>query len=63
VTYRATRRAPEPLTIVISEVRSDLDPPRVLGYLLPGRGRRELRADRILKVEPADSLDGSAPSV
>jgi DNA polymerase-3 subunit epsilon len=63
VTYRATRRAPEPLTVVISEVRSDVDPPRVLGYLLPGRGRRELRADRILKVEPADSLDGSAPSV
>jgi DNA polymerase-3 subunit epsilon len=63
LTYRATRRPPEPLTVVIAEVRSDLDPPRVLGYLLPGRGRRELRADRILKVEPADSLDGSAPSV
>ena len=53
VTYRAARRAPEPLSMVLLEVRSDLDPPRVVGYQLPGRGRRELRADRILRVEPA----------
>ncbi len=33
-------------------VRTDLDPPRVLGYLLPSRSRRELRADRILAIEP-----------
>lgn len=52
VTYRASRRAAEPLSMVLLEVRSDLDPPRVVGYLLPGRGRRELRADRILRVEP-----------
>ena len=32
---------------------ADLDPPRVIGYQLPGRGRRELRADRILRVDPA----------
>jgi DNA polymerase-3 subunit epsilon len=51
VTYRAARRAPEPLRMVITEVRSDLDPPRVMGYQLPGRGRRELRADRILRIE------------
>ena len=51
LTYRAARRPPEPLTMMITEVRSDLDPPRVLGYQLPGRGRRELRADRILRVE------------
>jgi hypothetical protein len=25
----------------------------VSGYELPGRGRRELRADRILRVDPA----------
>lgn len=55
VTYRAARRAPEPLQMVLLEVRSDLDPPRVVGYQLPGRGRRELRADRILRVEPAPS--------
>jgi DNA polymerase-3 subunit epsilon len=53
VTYRAAWRAPEPLEMVLVEVRSDLDPPRVVGYQLPGRGRRELRADRILRVEPA----------
>jgi DNA polymerase-3 subunit epsilon len=55
VTYRAARRPPEPLTMVLQEVRSDLDPPRVVGYQLPGRGRRQLRADRILRVEPAPS--------
>ncbi len=52
ITYRAARRAPEPLMMVVLEVRSDLDPPHVVGYQLPGRGRRELRADRILRVEP-----------
>jgi DNA polymerase-3 subunit epsilon len=53
VTYRAARRPPEDLSMVLLEVRSDLDPPGVVGYQLPGRGRRQLRADRILRVEPA----------
>jgi DNA polymerase-3 subunit epsilon len=53
VTYRAARRAPQPLSMVLLEVRSDLDPPGVVGYQLPGRGRRQLRADRILRIEPA----------
>ena len=26
------------MTMVVTEVRAGLDPPRVLGYLLPGRG-------------------------
>jgi DNA polymerase-3 subunit epsilon len=52
LTYRPSRRPPEPMLMVIQEVRSDLDPPRVMGYQLPGRGRRQLRADRILRVEP-----------
>jgi DNA polymerase-3 subunit epsilon len=53
LTYRPSRRGPEALRFVVTEVRSDLDPPRVIGYQLPGRGRRELRADRILRVDPA----------
>lgn len=53
LTYRPSKRGPAVVRMVILEVRSDLDPPRVLGYLLPGRGRRELRADRILRCEPA----------
>jgi DNA polymerase-3 subunit epsilon len=53
VTYRAARRSPEPLDMVLLEVLSDLDPPRVVGYQLPGRGRRQLRVDRILRIEPA----------
>jgi DNA polymerase-3 subunit epsilon len=55
VTYRPARRAPESLAMVLLEVRSDLDPPGVVGYLLPGRGRRQLRADRILRIEPASA--------
>ena len=53
LTYRPSRRGPEPLLMVLTEIRSDLDPPRVIGYQLPGRGRRELRTDRILRVDPA----------
>jgi DNA polymerase III subunit epsilon len=53
VTYRPSRRPPQALSMVLLEVRSDLDPPGVVGYLLPGRGRRQLRADRILRIEPA----------
>jgi len=53
VTYRPARRSPEPLEMVVLEVLSHLDPPRVVGYQLPGRGRRQLRVDRILRIEPA----------
>jgi DNA polymerase-3 subunit epsilon len=53
ITYRAARRPPQRLDMVLLEVSSDLDPPHILGYQLPGRGRRQLRADRILRVEPA----------
>ena len=59
VTYRPARRGPELLSMVLLEVRSDLDPPGVVGYQLPGRGRRQLRADRILRVEP--STGGTQP--
>jgi DNA polymerase-3 subunit epsilon len=53
VTYRAARKPPEPMHMVLTHVRTDLDPPRVMGYQLPGRGRRELRADRILRIDPS----------
>lgn len=49
--YRPRGRAPEPILMVLTEVVVGLDPPRVIGYQLPGRGRRELRADRILRIE------------
>lgn len=52
VTYRPRAKAPMTLTMVIQTVNADHDPPHVTGYLLPGRGRKELRADRILRVEP-----------
>jgi DNA polymerase-3 subunit epsilon len=53
VTYRPARRGAETMTMVLTEVRRDVDLPRVMGYQLPGRGRRELRADRILRVDAA----------
>lgn len=53
IRYRPAHRGPEDLRYVVTDVREDLDPPRVLGYLLPSRSRRELRADRILAIEPA----------
>jgi DNA polymerase-3 subunit epsilon len=59
VRYRPSGKRPVEMSLVIKEVRTDLDPPRVLGYLLPGRGRRELRADRILAVDPPE---GGPPS-
>jgi len=51
VIYRPAHRGPERLTIVLTA----LVPPHAIGYLLPGRGRRELRIDRILRLEPASS--------
>jgi DNA polymerase III subunit epsilon len=53
VRYRPAHRGPEDLLFCVTNVRTDLDPPRVLGYLLPSRGQRELRADRILCIDPA----------
>ena len=61
VSYRPSKKGAQALQMVLTQVRTDLDPPRVLGYLLPGRGRRELRADRILRVEPV--LAGASPRV
>jgi DNA polymerase-3 subunit epsilon len=51
VRYRPSSRGPQELLFVATAIRTDLDPPVVLGYLQPTRGRRELRADRILTFE------------
>jgi len=50
LTYRPRAKPPEEIRLVVTHVDFTLEPPRVVGYELPGRGRRELRADRILKV-------------
>lgn len=55
VVYRPRARPPEALRMVLTDVLTGLDPPRVIGYQLPGRGRRELRADRILRIEPIET--------
>jgi DNA polymerase-3 subunit epsilon len=51
IVYRRHARPAEPLRMILTAVELGLDPPRVIGYQLPGRGRRELRADRILRIE------------
>ncbi|MBS2017596.1 MAG: 3'-5' exonuclease [Deltaproteobacteria bacterium] len=53
VTYRPRGKPPESFSMVLVSIVVGLDPPRVIGYQLPGRGRRELRADRILRIERA----------
>ncbi len=53
VRYRPSGKPPVDLVLMVTAVQWELDPPQVLGYLLPGRGRRELRADRILSVSSA----------
>lgn len=50
IRYRPSGKSPQLFTMMVTNLRYDLDPPRVLGYLLPGRGRKELRIDRILSV-------------
>lgn len=55
LTYRPAGKPPQQMQMILMEVRTDLDPPKVVGYQLPSRGRRELRADRILSIEPAPS--------
>jgi DNA polymerase-3 subunit epsilon len=39
---------------IVPESPTHLDPPMVFGYLLSSRGRRALRADRILSIESAE---------
>jgi DNA polymerase-3 subunit epsilon len=51
VCYRPSGRAPKQFAFFVKAVRTDLDPPIVLGYLQRTRGRRELRADRIVSIE------------
>jgi len=62
VRYRtANRRAPQRFTFRATRLRSDLDPPVVLGYLQRTRGRRELRLDRILEFRLLQPEEPSPP--
>ena len=62
VVYRPRARPQEPMRMVLVEIVAGLDPPRVIGYQLPGRGRRELRADRILRIEPIEPVESEKPA-
>ena len=62
IVYRPRARPPEPMRMVLTSIDLGLDPPRVIGYQLPGRGRRDLRADRILRIETDDKDRTEPPS-
>ncbi|MBM4356580.1 MAG: 3'-5' exonuclease [Deltaproteobacteria bacterium] len=53
--YRPAGRAVQEIPFHVTSMRTDLDPPMVIGYLSHTRGRRELRIDRILSLEPQAS--------
>jgi DNA polymerase III subunit epsilon len=61
--YRPSHRPCRRIVAIVREIRTDLDPPRVMGYALPDRGRFELRADRILwaVAHQSPNPDGKAP--
>ncbi len=62
LTYRPSHREPRSFEAIITQVRTDLDPPRVLGYSLPGRGRFDLRADRVLAIAlPPEKAESTPP--
>ncbi len=56
VTYRPSHKPARSFLGIFTQVRRDLDPPRVLGYSLPGRGRFDLRMDRILAIAPPPTV-------
>jgi DNA polymerase-3 subunit epsilon len=62
ITYRPSHKTPRTFDAIVTQVRTDLDPPRVLGYSLPGRGRFDLRADRILTIDFPAKKDETAAS-
>jgi len=62
ITYRPSHKPARSFVAILAQVRTDLDPPRVLGYSLPGRGRFDLRIDRILAIAPPPTKTEPTPS-
>lgn len=61
LSFRPARKPATTFEACITQVRTDLDPPRVMGYSLPGRGRFDVRADRILSVVTAAPPKAAPP--
>jgi DNA polymerase-3 subunit epsilon len=57
---RRSGRSAQELDFVVTALRTNLDPPRILGYLLPSRSRTELRVDRILAVGSTEPTEDGA---
>ena len=56
VVYRPRAKPPQDITMVIQRVDTSQEPPRIVGYMLPGRGHRDLRADRVLRIDALDAM-------
>jgi len=54
LSYRPASRSVQRFRFHVTAVLTDLDPPVVLGYLQHTRGRRQLRANRIVRIESDD---------
>jgi DNA polymerase-3 subunit epsilon len=57
IVYRPAGKPKAEFVLRVTQVREDIEPPRVLGYDLTSRGRREFRADRILTCELQHSAE------
>ena len=53
VRYRSPKKPTVEMVMMLTDVSTDTEPPRIHGYDVAGRSRRELRADRILAIDPA----------
>lgn len=54
IRYRPSGKAPTELVLVVTSVATEHEPPTVHAYETASRGRRVLRADRVLSVTPVD---------
>lgn len=52
VSYRPSRKPAIAFTLMVTAIQET--PPRIVGFELPGRGRKELRAERILSATVED---------
>lgn len=54
VASRGAGRPIREMVVRVTALELEADPPRALGYTLPGRARVTLRVDRVVRAEPAE---------
>lgn len=58
ISYRPSRKPAIAFTLMVTAMEEV--PPRIIGFEVPGRGRKELRAERILSAT-FDALNSTVP--